>query len=78
MNYGYAYRFVDANGNEVNKADVQQNLTHTYTYSLKNPAGYTLGKSLTASDFNIEDNDMTTTFGFYQPRMKYNKSWIDK
>ena len=85
VQHSYTYRFRDAEGNLVDRADVLVNQVETYTYTLKD--GVTLtsnGKiamasgSLKESDFNVVYNGYEDGYGLYIPHMAYEKQFITK
>ncbi len=76
MNFGYAYRFVDADGNEVSRSDVKVNQEKVYTFTLKD--GVDPDSSPNISNFTVSELETVDGVGFYMPRMTYEKRWIDR
>ncbi len=78
MHKSYTYRFVDAYGNEIRKDDVLRDKKLTYTYTLKDRAGYTPGDALTQNSFNRQANGETEIYGYYVPHIIYEGDWIHR
>ena len=74
----YTYRFVDAYGNEVEKASVKRTQMNTWTYTLIDRDAYTPGDKLTESSFQITANGFRDIYGMYIPRTAYEKTWLTR